>query len=42
MSIVRVLVMAAGGSKSRSHSEPDELESLDMLESETDSFKLVW
>lgn len=40
-SMVRVLVMAAGGSKFRSHSDPVDLESVDMLESEASSYKPV-
>lgn len=39
--IVRVLVMAAGGSKSCAHSDPDDLEGVDILESETGLFKPV-
>lgn len=34
--------MAAGGSKSRSHLDPEDLENVDVFESETDSFKPVW
>ena len=39
-SIVRVLVIAVGGVKS--HSDPDDLDSIDIPESDSDFLKPVW